>query len=116
MVTIKEVSQTFAMIIFYFDKYAMRHIFQNITHIEAVTQEENLVRESCTLSAKITWNAEFYNQFAEPLVSFLFKVFSVSIDKGFLPVSLTQGLITLIPKLKKTLFKSIIGAHLITQQ
>lgn len=47
--------------------------------------------------------AEFYREFAELLAPFLFKVFSESVANKILPVTLTQGLITLIPKPKKDL-------------
>lgn len=45
--------------------------------------------------------SEFYKSFSEELAPFLLKLFSQSIENGKLPPSLTQGLITLIPKPKK---------------
>lgn len=47
--------------------------------------------------------AEFYKQFSEELSPFLLKVFEESIQNETLPPTLTQGLITLIPKPKKDL-------------
>jgi len=48
-------------------------------------------------------SAEFYKQFSEELSPFLLKVFEESIQNETLPPTLTQGLITLIPKPKKDL-------------
>ncbi len=45
--------------------------------------------------------AEFYKCFAEELAPFLLEMFSESIQSENLPPSLTQGLLTLIPKPKK---------------
>uniref|UniRef100_A0A3B3I0R1 Reverse transcriptase domain-containing protein n=1 Tax=Oryzias latipes TaxID=8090 RepID=A0A3B3I0R1_ORYLA len=45
--------------------------------------------------------AEFYKQFSDNLAPFLLKVFEESINKGALPPTLSQGLITLIPKPRK---------------
>lgn len=45
--------------------------------------------------------AEFYKAFYEPLAPFLAEVYAESILKTSLPPSLTQGVITLIPKPKK---------------
>ncbi|KAI2643779.1 putative 149 kDa protein [Labeo rohita] len=45
--------------------------------------------------------SEFYKSFSEELAPFLLKFFSQSIELGKLPPTLTQGLITLIPKPKK---------------
>lgn len=42
--------------------------------------------------------AEFYKQFADSLAPFLLEVFKESMDRGALPPTLCQGLITLIPK------------------
>lgn len=47
--------------------------------------------------------SEFYKSFSEELAPFLLEVFCESIAKGVLPPTLTQGLITLIPKPKKDL-------------
>ena len=47
--------------------------------------------------------AEFYQTFIKFLALFQLKVFLESIEKDHLPPSLTQGLITLIPKTKKDL-------------
>ncbi len=47
--------------------------------------------------------SEFYKSFSKELAPFLLKLFSQSIDLENLPPTLTQGLITLIPKPKKTL-------------
>lgn len=46
-------------------------------------------------------SSEFYKLFAKQLAPFLLQVFRESILKGSLPPSLTQGLITLLPKPKK---------------
>lgn len=45
--------------------------------------------------------AEFYKAFSDQLAPFLLQVFMESIKNGALPPSLTQGLITLIPKPNK---------------
>lgn len=45
--------------------------------------------------------SEFYKSFSKELAPFLLQVFCESIAKGALPPTLTQGLITLIPKPKK---------------
>ncbi|XP_051811827.1 LINE-1 reverse transcriptase homolog isoform X1 [Acanthochromis polyacanthus] len=45
--------------------------------------------------------SEFYKRFSASLCPFLLKVFEESIDRESLPATLTQGLITLIPKAKK---------------
>ncbi len=47
------------------------------------------------------FTSEFYRDFVEQLAPFLQKVFTESIDNESLPPTLTQGLITLIPKPKK---------------
>ncbi len=44
---------------------------------------------------------ELYKQFSDSLAPFLLKVFKESIDRGTLPPTLSQGLITLIPKPRK---------------
>ena len=46
-------------------------------------------------------SAEFYQTFVEDLAPFLLKLFLESVEQGALPPTLTQGLITLIPKPKK---------------
>uniref|UniRef100_W5LWT0 Uncharacterized protein n=1 Tax=Lepisosteus oculatus TaxID=7918 RepID=W5LWT0_LEPOC len=46
---------------------------------------------------------EFYKTFRDDLAEFLLLVFKESIDKGVLPTSMTQGLITIIPKPDKDL-------------
>lgn len=46
-------------------------------------------------------SGEFYKTFAESIAPFLQNLFTESITKGCLPPSLSQGLITLIPKPKK---------------
>lgn len=45
--------------------------------------------------------SEFYRAFVELLAPFLLKVFTESIDNESLSPTLTQGLITLVPKPKK---------------
>lgn len=45
--------------------------------------------------------AEFYITFAEQLAPFLLHMFTESIESGTLPPSLSQGLLTLIPKPNK---------------
>lgn len=45
--------------------------------------------------------AELYKQFSDSLAPFLLEVFKESIDRGALPPTLCQGLITLIPKPRK---------------
>lgn len=45
--------------------------------------------------------SEFYKQFSEDLATFLLEVFVESFEKQCLPPTLTQGVITLIPKPKK---------------
>ncbi len=47
--------------------------------------------------------AEFYKQFSEILVPFLFEVYSESLKCSELPTTMTQGVIGLIPKPKKDL-------------
>jgi len=47
--------------------------------------------------------AEFYMLFIKDLAPFLLKIFIESINNQCLPTTLTQGLITLIPKPKKDL-------------
>uniref|UniRef100_A0A3P9LB20 Reverse transcriptase domain-containing protein n=1 Tax=Oryzias latipes TaxID=8090 RepID=A0A3P9LB20_ORYLA len=44
---------------------------------------------------------EFYKQFSDKMTPFLTQVFVESIEKGFLPPTLNQGVLTLIPKPKK---------------
>lgn len=57
---------------------------------------------------------EFYKLFADDLAPFLLKMFNESIINQCLPPTLTQGLITLIPKpKKKTYFFLIIGVQLV---
>lgn len=46
-------------------------------------------------------SAEFYKAFSETLSPFLLEMFKESMTKGLLPPSLSQGIITLIPKPKK---------------
>lgn len=46
-------------------------------------------------------SAEFYQAFTQDLAPFLLEVILESVEKGSLPPSLTQGLITLIPKPNK---------------
>lgn len=46
-------------------------------------------------------SAEFYRTFEKLLTPFLLEVFNESIDRSFLPPTLCQGLITLIPKPNK---------------
>ena len=46
-------------------------------------------------------SAELYQAFIEDLAPFLLKVILESVEQGILPPTLTQGLITLIPKPKK---------------
>lgn len=100
-----------------FDNEAMALFSQCINQTNTITQEESLMCEA-PLTQQEVLNAilqlksnrspgvdgiisEFYKEFAELLAPFLFNVFSESIDKNTLPVSMTQGLITLIPKPNK---------------
>lgn len=45
--------------------------------------------------------SEFYKLFSEQVAPFLFEVFLESIKNNVLPPTMSQGLITLIPKAKK---------------
>jgi len=45
--------------------------------------------------------SELYKLFSKELAPFLVEVFAESIERQFLPPTLTQGLITLLPKPKK---------------
>lgn len=47
--------------------------------------------------------SEFYHMFSKNIAPFLFNVFKESINKSFLPPTLCQGLITLIPKPSKNI-------------
>ena len=45
--------------------------------------------------------SEFYKYFQEDIIEFIFNVFNEAIDLGVLPVSMTHGLISVIPKPNK---------------
>lgn len=91
--------------------------FQSLKEVKSISKDEQLACDkTITISEVIEGieglknnkspgtdglTAEFYKNFAEELAPFLLKMFLESIQSETLPSSLTQGLLTLIPKPKK---------------
>jgi len=72
-----------------------------VTHEEVISAIKSLKNNKSPGCDGLT--AELYKLFADELSPFLTSVFKESIDKEALPPTLTQGIITLIPKPKKDL-------------
>lgn len=91
--------------------------FQSLKEIKSISKDEQLACDKTLTMTEIIegieglknnkspgtdgLTAEFYKDFADELAPFLLEMFLESIQSETLPSSLTQGLLTLIPKPKK---------------